>query len=152
MADIQAVAADRRAIYKEIAGEEDGRAQALERPDDPIMQILAIDRTERHIGRAELNGRIGIGRIAWCIGAKTGECLDARIGAGPNVLLTERPRGGQNGRLDSWGLASHQHECGRADLSWFWHEYARQSRLSQRDHSIQRDECAALCGRYRVSA
>jgi hypothetical protein len=36
------MAADRRTIHKEIAGEEDGRAQALKRPDDPIMLILGI--------------------------------------------------------------------------------------------------------------
>jgi hypothetical protein len=82
MADIQAIAADGRTIHKEVAGEEDGGTQALKRSHHPIVLILGVDRTQRDIGGAELNGRIGIGRIAGRVRAETWERLHARIRAG----------------------------------------------------------------------
>ena len=92
MADVERVATHRRTIDEEVAGKEDGRAEALKGSDDPVMHILDIRRTQRHVRRAELNGRVGVVGIAGRISAEPWKGLGASIGAGrPASRQVSRP-------------------------------------------------------------
>jgi hypothetical protein len=70
----------------------------------------------------------------------------------PRCIIRSRPGRHQNSRLHSGRLASGPARMRASRPSPVSAPIRRQSELSQCDHSIQRDECAALCGRYRVSA